>query len=512
MQQPDHSQRVAVIDLGSNTARLIVMQATFGFAYRLVDEIREVVRLRQKMTPAGLSDKAIQRALSTLRLFKHFCDHAEVDLILPTATSAVREAANGPAFVEQVEREIGLHLQVLDGRREAYYGTLGALNEIPLEAGFVLDVGGGSAQVSEVRDGRFLRGEALTLGTLALSERFVHHDPIQADEVEAIQQEIGRQLDTLPWCRPNADATLVGLGGTVRNLAWMDAARRRYPLQTLHGYPLGRDALQTSIEALQDLALAQRRRLPGLKSDRADIILPGALVLQAVMQRLDVEQVTVSVSGLREGVFMERFWQERSYPVAGDVRQFGVLNLARIYGYQGEHVAHMRFLCALLFEQLEPLHHYGRNELALLDAAAVLHDIGSIIGYAGHHRHTQTLIETNGLPGFSPREVALVALLARYHRKGMPVIRGYELLLPAGDRRLLRQLSAILRLAEYLERGRHGAIRQVEATWTDTTLTLRLHANEYPLVEMWQAQRHALPLLRAAYQRRVELQVAEPSP
>ena len=128
-------QRIAIIDLGSNTARLIVLNAISGYAYRLEDEIREVVRLRQGMTDKGLSAEAMARAFSALRLFKRFCDSTEVDLILPTATSAVRDAANGPAFVEMVRREVGLSLRVLDGESEAYFGSLGALNEVPMLQG-----------------------------------------------------------------------------------------------------------------------------------------------------------------------------------------------------------------------------------------------------------------------------------------------------------------------------------------------------------------------------------------
>lgn len=142
--------RFAIIDFGSNTVRLVVMSAIPGYSYRLEDEIREVVRLRQGMTEEGLSDEAMARAFSTLRLFKRFCDSTGVDTVLATATSAVREAANGEEFVERIEREIGLKLQIIEGESEAYYGVLGALNEMPLSAGAVLDIGGGSAQISQV--------------------------------------------------------------------------------------------------------------------------------------------------------------------------------------------------------------------------------------------------------------------------------------------------------------------------------------------------------------------------
>ena len=461
-------QRVAIIDLGSNTARLVVMAAVPGYAWRLEDEIREVVRLRQGMTAAGLSDEAIARALVTLRLFKRFCDSTQVDLIIATATSAVRDARNGAEFVRQVESDLGLPLRILDGEREAYYGVLGALSEVPLNDGYVLDIGGGSVQISRV---------------LALSERFIRKDPPAAAELDAIQREIAAHLNTVGWLeerkKKDGPVELVALGGTDRNMAGMAAARSAYPLNTLHGFVLTRDDLDENIRLLSTLPLSRRETLPGLHSDRADIILPGALVLRAVMERLQTGQVTISVNGLREGLFFEHFWKHLSYPVLSDVRQFSVLNKARVYQYSKAHANQVRFLAGRLFSQLIPLHGFGREERELLEAAALLHDLGTLISYDDHHKHSQALIINSGLPGFQPRETALIGLLSRYHRKGRPRIDGFESLLRDGDEELLMQLSAILRLAEFLERGRNANVDDISAHWDDETLYLTLFADEF---------------------------------
>ncbi len=502
-------QRVAIIDLGSNTTRLVVMSTIPGYAYHLDDEIREVVRLREGMTADGLSETAVARALSTLRLFKRFCDSSRVDHIIPTATSAVREARNGPQFVEQVRREIGLDLRILDGEREAYYGVLGVLNETPLATGYVVDIGGGSAQISLVRDRQFRRGEALTLGALALTERFVADTdrPITAGEMAAIQAEIQAQLGALNWLRPLvANHTLVGLGGTIRNLGSMAAARRGYPLNTLHGFRLTRPELDESIRLLAALPLRKRQKLPGLNSDRADIILAGALVIQAIMTQVDAEALTLSVNGLREGLFFEYFWQHLAYPVIANVRRFGVLNMARTYHYDKRHASHVRFLAGRLFDQLAPLCAYGPAERELLDAAALLHDLGTIISYNDHHKHSQTLIINSGLPGFTPRETAIIALLARFHRKGTPSAEGFEAVLVEGDGQRLLRLSAILRLAEFLERGRNATVDDVTVFMDDDTLRLTLLADEYPAVELWEAERYAVELVAAAFDRQVMLE------
>jgi exopolyphosphatase/guanosine-5'-triphosphate,3'-diphosphate pyrophosphatase len=501
--------KVAVIDLGSNTARMVILSSLPGYAWRQTDQIRMVVRLREGMTGRGLSDAAITRAYSTLRLFKHYCDSSGIDQIIATATSAVRDAANGPVFLERLEQQIGLSLQILDGEREAYYGTNGALNEVAFDTGFVVDIGGGSAQVSRVERRRFLRGSSMPLGALALKERFVTKDPPKSAEIAAIQREIATHLAEHPWIIP-ADGILVGVGGTIRNLARIEAERQNHPLNTLHGFLLSRSAIDQAIEQFAKLPLEKRRDIPGLMPDRADIILPGALVIQAVMRHLDTEHLTVSVNGLREGLFLEQFWQHLTWPVISDPRRFSVLNMARIYQYQKNHANHVRYLAGRLFDQLVPLHGFGYNERELLAAAALLHDLGNIISYDTHHRHSEMLIVHSGLAGFTPREIALIALLARYHRKGAPDISPYRSLMQPDDTRLLMQLSAIIRLAEYLERSRNATVDDVLATWDHTTLRLTLIAEEYPAVEVWESERNAVPLVESAFGRKVSLESAAP--
>jgi len=503
------AQRLAIIDLGSNTARLVIMRAIPGHAYHLEDEIREVVRLREGMTTQGLSAMAVSRALFTLRLFKRYCDGAGVDQIVATATSAVREAANGTLFVEQVARDIGLFLQILDGEKEAYYGTLGVLNEVPLANGYVVDIGGGSAQISEVRDRRFKRGTALPLGSLALTERYVRNDPVSLAEYETLVTAINHQLDTISWLKKagnKPDQQLVGIGGTIRNLASIEAFRQKNPLNTLHGFSLSRASVAQSIKQMRDRPLETRREILGLNSDRADIILPGALVIQTIMERLGKEQLTISINGLREGLFFEHFWQHLSYPVVANIRRFSVINMARVYNYEKKHATHVRYLANRLFGQLAPLHGYGRAEQELLDAAALLHDLGTIIDYFAHHKHSQMLITNRGLPGYSPRETALIALLTRYHRKGKPSVSGYESLLQEGDELLLVRLAAMLRLAEFLERGRNANVDDVNAFWDDRNLRLTVVADEYPAVELWEAEKNAVSLMETAFDRQLFLE------
>lgn len=511
MENKSKSQRIAVIDLGSNTARLIVMQSVAGFSYRLVDEIREVVRLRQGMVNGRLSPDAIARATFALRLFKRYCDSAGIDHVIATATSAVRDATNGAEFLVHVEQDIGLQLRILSGEEEAYFGALGVLNEVPLAHGFVVDIGGGSAQITAVRDHQIQECTSVPLGALALTEQFVTLDPIPDEEFEKTAVFINSTIHSINWLPPkkiNQESFIVGIGGTIRNVAKVAAVRRNYPLNTLHGFQLRLDELESIIQELREQPLNERQKIKGLSKDRADIILPGAIVLHKIMQTLQATAVIISQNGLREGLFMEHFWQHLSYPVVTNVRRFGVLNMARNYHYQKAHSQHVRYLAGRLFNQLAPLHGLGPNERELLDAAALLHDLGTIISYHDHHKHSQTLIVNSGLPGFKPREIALIALLTRYHRTGSPSSREFSSLFDERDEAILLPLAAILRLAEFLERGRNGRVDDVTAIWDDVTMRLTLIADEYPAVEIWEAEKRAIDLVAEAFGRQVLLESA----
>jgi len=427
----------------------------------------------------------------------------------------ISSAAAAWMAIEEVELvwikdEIGISIQLLDGEKEAYYDTLGALNEVPLRKGVVLDIGGGSIQLSDVQKGQFNKGDSVSLGALALTEQFITRDPISGKEFRGIEKEISRQLDTIQWLPEKTGEPLVGLGGTIRNLGMIEASRQKYPLHTQHGFILKRSSVERSIQLFRELPLKERQKIPGLSSDRADIILPGAAVVLAVMDRLQIDKLQLSVNGLREGVFLELFWSHLDPPIIPSVRKFSVLNLARNYYYEEQHANHVSFLAGRLFEQLAPLHNFGKKEREILYAAALLHDLGRIIGYSSHHKHTQTLLEYNGLPGYTPRETALIALLSRYHRKGKPEISDYKLLLKKKDLTILTKLAAILRLAECLERGRNSNITDTIATWDKDQLRITLIANQYPAVELWQANRNASPLMKEAFQKEVKIDSFSP--
>ena len=298
------------------------------------------------------------------------------------------------------------------------------------------------------------------------------------------------------WMELPAGGTFVGLGGTVRALARMDREARGYPLGLTHGYELQLDRLEDLIERLRALPIEDRaRKVRGLQPDRADIILAGAMVVAAALRRAGAEGLVVCGQGLREGLFYREFLKPADPPVIRNVRRFSILNLARLYGYENAHANHVARLALALFDQLAALgrHGYGALERELLWAACQLHDIGTVVDYYDHHKHSAYIITSAGLPGFSHRETALIALLCQYHRKGSPDLEPYGRLFEKGDLDLVRRLAALLRLAEYLDRSRAQTVSLLKVTGNGKRLRLRVkpRTRADARVEVWEAQRNA---------------------
>jgi exopolyphosphatase / guanosine-5'-triphosphate,3'-diphosphate pyrophosphatase len=500
-------QRIGIIDLGSNTTRLIVMGYLPHHSFRLLDEVRESVRLAEGIGADGkLKAAPMARAIATMRLFHQLCQGSGVELLIPAATSAVREASNRAEFLARVERESGICFRVLSTEEEAYYGYLGVANSLNIGDAYTIDIGGGSTQVTLMRGRRFVRTTSQPIGALRLTDQLVTTDPISTREFQALEQTVAAHFANVEWLRTAGSHELAGIGGTIRTLADIDRKLASYPLGLTHSYRFPRSRLTALIERLRTMTLEEREQLPGLNKDRADLILAGAVILHTVMERGQFEQLVVSGQGVREGLFYEHFLAGENPPLLADLRTFSVHNMARTYNYEAIHAAKVRELALSLFDQLTPLHHYGAWERELLSHAALLHDIGLAVGYYDHHRHGEYLLLNMALSGFSHREQVILALLVRYHRKGDIAIEEFRSVLYESDTLRLARLAALLRLAEFLERRKSQVIHSLQVE-IGSTVRVLAHTNGAADIEIWDANR-STGLFRKAYSKDIDIMPA----
>ncbi len=529
--QPD--ERLAVIDLGSNSFRLVVFTAADGW-WKRTDEIYEPVRIGEGLAASGrLGERPMQRALATLDVFAHFCHAAGLEngAVDAVATSAIRDAENAADFLARARKVSGLPIRVLSREAEAYYGYLAAINSTTLDDGCVLDLGGGSLQLVRVVERLAHESGSWSLGAVRMTERFLPgKGPAKRRQIDELREHVAAELEGASWL-PEAGERLVGIGGTVRSLATAAQRAGGLPSNGVQGMVIERGCLDELVERLAALPVAERSSVPGIKPARADLILAGSLVVQGVLQAGGFDGLEVTEAGLREGVFFERLLGGCSAgpgtseartsetvatgdsppatvarpPLFKDLRRTSVMNLAARYNVDAAHTRHVAALALGMFDELAELglHDGEARERELLWAACMLHDIGMSVDYDDHHKHSRYLILNGGLPGFSPVEVATIAQAARYHRKGMPDPGPLAALFEADDMARLNRCAVLLRLAEDLERSRDQLVRGVDIALLNGAqngaerVELRVIADGESAVPRWAASRETELFARA---------------
>jgi exopolyphosphatase/guanosine-5'-triphosphate,3'-diphosphate pyrophosphatase len=505
--EPRDAQRLAVIDLGSNSFRLVVFTARDGW-WKRTDEIYEAVRIGEGLAATGeLGEEGMARAQATIEVFAHFCEASGLrpSDVHAVATSAIRDATNAREFLDRAEAASGLKVRVLSREQEAHYGYLAAVNSTTLDDGVMLDLGGGSMQLVHV-EGRHARElESWPLGAVRTTERFLADDkPAKPKQLRELRTFVAGALEGAPWLRGSGDR-IVGIGGTVRNLAAAAQRDAGIPEFGVQGFVLTREALDHLVDELAALPPSERARVPGIKESRADLILAGAVVVQTVLETGGFEALEVTEAGLREGVFFEHhLGRDDGAALFDDVRRATASNLAAQYDMHPDanaHTAHVARLALALFDELAELglHDGDATERELLWASALLHDIGMAVDYDDHHKHSRYLVLNAGLPGFTQREVALIGQAVRYHRKGTPSLGPFEPLATKGDADRLNRMSALLRVAEDLERSRDQLVREAHASVEDGHIRLALvsESDSDAAVARWAAGREAQLFERA---------------
>ena len=505
-------KRLAVIDLGSNSFRLVVF--TWGERgghgwWRRTDEIYEAVRVGAGLDAAGeLQPEPMERALETIDLFAHFCRATGIDDVRPVATSAIRDATNQKDFLKQARKRSGLEIEVLAPEEEAPFGYLAAVNSTTLSDGVALDLGGGSMQLTNVADRHARDARSWPLGAVRMTERFLAGDKVKGKQLKALRAHICDELATAGWLNDAGrdGARLAGIGGTVRNLAAAAEIAAGKPSFGVQGFLLERTALDELVDRFADLTPEERGQVPGIKPERGDLILAGAFVVQTVMELGAFDALEVTEAGLREGVFYSTLLEGRDPPLFEDVRRDAVLNLAAQYGADFAHVEHVARLALGMWDTLGEAraHPADPRERELLRAAAMLHDIGTAVDYDDHHKHSRYLILNAGLPGYTTRETALIGQMARYHRKGNPSLGLAEALARDGDEAALVRCASLIRLGEMFERSRDQSVHAAQVEVDDGRVEIRLEADTDVSVARWAAERQS-ELFERAFGKELEL-------
>jgi exopolyphosphatase/guanosine-5'-triphosphate,3'-diphosphate pyrophosphatase len=499
---PVTAVRVAAIDIGSNSIHMVVAQVEKDGRFHILDRVKEMVRLGERTLSSGrLSRSAIEAGVRTLTAFRTLAERQGATRIKAVATSAVREASNGGDFIREVERRVGLRVKVIPGREEARLIYLGVRHAIDLSGkpSLIVDVGGGSTELILVEEGAPVVFESVKIGVARLSERFVQGDPAARKELAEMEAHMRDRLDPiLDQLAASRVKRVIGCSGTMLNLISIAGHLRGDPPNGhLNNFTVSSAEIEKAARLIARSDRTARLQIRGLDAKRVDLITAGACLAVHILRRLRAKQLVACTYALREGVlldFMARHKKgiEESERFATPRRR-SVARLARHLGETSEHGSRVARLALRLFDHLKDDLKLTEPSREWLEFAALLHDIGHHIDHKNHHRHSYYLITNGELLGFRRDELEIIAQTARYHRKGSPKDSDPEQrLLPRPSRDTVRKLTALLRVADALDRSHYGVVRDLDFRRQNGTLTVGLHTGgEDAAFEIWEANRRA---------------------
>jgi exopolyphosphatase/guanosine-5'-triphosphate,3'-diphosphate pyrophosphatase len=492
--------KLAVLDIGTNSIHLVLAEVEPDFSYKVLDRFKDMTRLGDgTFKTRRLSEAAMARGLEVIRTLVTLARNKGYDRIEAVATSAVREAKNGGEFVEAVARATGLTVRVVTGQEEARLIYLGVQHSMDLadRPTLVVDVGGGSVELIVGNRETMIQGQSLKLGAIRLKDLYLKEDPPTKAMLREMRDSIESGLRAaLQSLKTRAFDRLVGTSGMVGNLAEIIHLRRTgRPVPQLNLATISlKEALEVE-ELLAGSSLKQRVAIPGLDAKRADTLLPATTVVRSLMEQTGLEEMTISDKAIREGIlydFIERnregLQAEQEIP---NVRRRNVIYLARRCRYPQAHSHHVAKLATALFDQTRSLHKLVDREREWLEYAALLHDIGYLIHARQHHKHAYYLIKNSDLYGLTAEEIEVIANIARYHRRALPQDKHVPLQsLSSRNRRIVEALSALLRIADGLDRSHFSVIQSLRVK-LGKTVTIMLQSAGDPELEIWAARGRA---------------------
>lgn len=480
-------ERVAIIDLGSNSARLIVLHIYNSGAYNLVYHQKEAVRLSEGMEKSGLlQPEATTRAIGILKIFAHMIKIFKATKILAVATAAVRNAKNGEAFTAEARKQTGIPLRIISGEAEAKLGYLGVINTISLTDALLFDLGGGSTELTLIKNRKADKVVSLPFGAVTLTEKFGLQAKASEAQLAELNNYILSKMAALRWLK-NLSVPLIGVGGTARNIAKMDQRRKNLPFSKVHNYRLGVISFDNLFKDIMNTSLAQRRKFPGLSSERADIIIPGLAVVKCLFDTVRSNRLIVSGCGVREGLFLQYYLSRLGQgDLIPDILEHSIHNILLLYQGNTVHPTHVAQLADQLFDGCRELMGLGERDKALLRVAALLHDIGIGINYYDHPRHSAYLVENARIFGLTHREQMLAAVVSGWHHGPSAKYfrnKTHMEFLDEFDWQTARKLALIAALAESLDTTQMGLVRRVTISVKDQAACLELTTGEAAHIE-----------------------------
>lgn len=505
-------QRIAIIDIGSNSARLVISHIYTSGAYNMVYNQKEALRLSQKVNDNNLlTEEAFSSTIDTMRSFAHMCKVYQADKIIAVATAAIRNASNGAELVAKVAEETGIQLHIISGNTEAYISYLGVINTLDVKNGIIFDLGGGSTELILFKNRKLVESVSVPLGAVNTTGMFNIRNEMPQNVYNDLCAFIMSRLEQYPWIKQSG-LPLIGVGGTARTVAKIIQRAKKYPATKIHNYAYPVQTFRSFFNKLRLTNLEQRKKISGLSSERSDIILAGSSIISCLLEVTGAKKLITSGCGLREGLFYDYYSKANNVPIiAKNILERSRENTLRLFESDTSHARHITKLALAMFDGWMELHKLRRSNRRLLETAALLHDIGITINFYSHARHSAYMIQNAKLFGLTHKEQIITSAAAGWHNgvsKNYFKSRFYKEMLTENNWKLINKLALMLALAESLDYSEMRMIHSLTATFNKKNAVLSIRAEHIPTIEMHQIKAH-LPWFKKTFGLELKVEVLE---
>ena len=440
------AKRTAIIDIGSNSARMVVFQKSSSYAFHLIKEVKSRIRIGQGAyeNDGRLQAVPMQRAYNALEDFSKIIKNLKCQKTFCVATSALRDAPNAKDFIKKIKKDLGLNIKIIDGEKEAYYGALSSINLLkPIQNATTLDIGGGSTELAKIENGKIIDTISIDIGTVRLKELFFD----KPNKLEEAQKFIFQKIKDLP--EHFQSNTIIGIGGTIRAFSDIVMAKMDYPLKTLHCFEYNIQEYQYLISQIIKVNATELKNF-NVRKDRYDTMREGCAIFDALVNFLKAKHLITNGAGVREGVYLEDLLRTSNQQFPANF-SISVKSLSDRFTKNPKESLYISKIALELFDALAYIHQIDAKYKKELNIAAKLYSVGRSLSFYQEHLHSFYFIINNLNYNFSHKEKVLIALLVKYHTKKLPSfedVKAYEVLLPKIE--VVNWLSFIISLAKCL--------------------------------------------------------------
>lgn len=481
----------AIIDIGSNTIRLVVYKKTKYNFYKEVENIKAVARLRKYLNEEKiLSYEGVKKCLTILKGFKEIIDFNGVNEIKCVATATIRQAVNKSDVLKKVKEELGFNIQILSEEEEAYLGFLAVVNTTAVKDGVTIDIGGGSTEITYYQNKTLVQSHSFPFGVVSLKETFMSGNKMTSGDRMALQNMLLEAFDSLPWLK-NKQVPIVAIGGSARNIAQVQQHMKSYPLAGIHQYDMSPQDLNDILRMMVSMDVSEIEKLEGLSKDRADIILPALEVFDMLCSYVQATRFIFSKRGLREGILYKEKGGGKN--PSDFILENSIDHLVSDYGIERGHSDHVAFLAKQIYFELSNTFGKTTNEYSerLIEQSARIYYIGQYVDSDVSSQHTFNLLAHQSIDGITHKERLILALIASYKNWALlkqysnPFIEWFS----KGELKDIRIAGAMVKLASALDSSKRMLVKKIKVQKRHEELVFQFSCVGNVFVEQYQAEK-----------------------